>query len=188
MQSGDSAETRVIEQLCERDPNGLAAAYDLYARTAFALLVRITRDKSAAEDLLQELFLRVWNHGREFDASRGSLGVWIMSIARNMAIDYMRSAQTRFSNRLHTSEHLDALCFANDPTGPESRITNVETIREAFSALGAEEKRVMELAYFDGFSQTEIAERLQQPLGTVKSRMRSALQRLRTALRGAAQP
>lgn len=188
MQAGDSAESRIIEQIRARDPNGLAAAYDVYARTAFALIVRITHDKIAAEDLLQELFLRVWNHGRDFDASRGTLAVWILSIARNMAIDHMRSAQKRFSSRLHATSHLDELCFSSDPMGPESRISNVETVREAFAALGAEEKRVMELAYFDGFSQTEIADRLHQPLGTVKSRMRSALQRLRTAVKGTAQP
>ncbi len=180
-----SAETRIIEQLRARDPNGLAGAYDLYARTAFALLVRIIRDKVAAEDLLQELFLRVWNRGPDFDANRGTLGVWILSIARNMAIDHMRSAQNRFSKRLHATSHLDELCLSSDPSGAESRISNVETIREAFAALAVEEKRLIELAYFDGFSQTEIAERLHQPLGTVKSRMRSALQRLRTVVKGA---
>ena len=185
MAAEHSAEARIIEQLRGRDPNGLAGAYDLYSRTAFALFVRITRDKVTAEDLLQELFLRIWNHGRDFDPSRGTLGVWILSIARNMAIDHMRSAQKRFSRRLHVTSHLDELCFSGDPSGPESRISNVETIREGFTALGAEEKRVMELAYFDGFSQTEIAERLHQPLGTVKSRMRSALQRLRAVVKGA---
>jgi RNA polymerase sigma-70 factor (ECF subfamily) len=184
----DSAESRVIEQLRRRDPDGLAAAYDLYARAAFALFVRITRDKTAAEDLLQELFLRVWNRGRDFDPRKGTLEVWIMSIARNMAIDHVRSAQTRFSSRARPMHQVEALCFAHDPTGPEMRIHDVRTIREAFAALNAEEKRVMELAYFDGFSQSEIAERLQKPLGTVKSRMRSALQRLRTAVKEAARP
>lgn len=188
MHARDREESQIIEQLRRRDPDGLAAAYDRYARTAFALIVRITRDKAVAEDLLQELFLRVWNRGREFDSTRGTLGVWIMSIARNMALDHVRSAQARFSSRLHTMDRLDALCFARDPSGPESRIHDVETVREAFAALSAEEKRLIELAYFDGFSQTEIAERLGQPLGTVKSRMRSALQRLRAAMKEAARP
>jgi RNA polymerase sigma-70 factor, ECF subfamily len=184
----DSTESRIIEQLRRRDPDGLAGAYDLYARTVFALLLRITRDKAAAEDLLQELFLRVWNRGRDFDSRKGTLGVWIMAIARNMAIDHVRSAQTRFSSRVRPMDHVEGLCFAHDPTGPEMRIHDVRTIREAFAALNAEEKRVMELAYFEGFSQSEIAERLQQPLGTVKSRMRSALQRLRTAMKEAIRP
>ncbi len=181
------AEARIIEMLRARDPEGLAAAYDLYARSAFALLVRITRDKTFAEDLLQEVFLRLWNHAREFDANRGSLGIWMMSIARNIAIDHMRSARTRFATRLHTIENADAPCFAVNPGSPESRIDNRDTIREAFTALSPDEKRVMELAYFDGFSQTEIADHLQAPLGTVKSRTRSALQRLRAAIKGAGQ-
>lgn len=188
MHVDDSAESHVIEQLRRRNPDGLAAAYDKYSRAAFALFVRITHDKLAAEDLLQELFLRLWNRGREFDASKGTLGVWIMSIARNMAIDHVRSAQTRFSTRLRSIDHIDALLLRHDPSGPESRIHDVRTIREAFAALGADEKRVIELAYFEGFSQSEIAERLEQPLGTVKSRMRSALERLRKAIKGAGQP
>jgi RNA polymerase sigma-70 factor (ECF subfamily) len=185
MHAEDSDESRVIEQLRNREPEGLAAAYDKYGRAAFALLVRITHDKLAAEDLLQELFLRLWNRAREFDSGKGSLNVWIMSIARNMAIDHVRSAQTRFSSRLRSIDHVDALYVAHNPSAPESRIHDVRTIRGAFAALSADEKRVMELAYFEGFSQSEIAERLAQPLGTVKSRMRSALERLRAAVRGA---
>lgn len=188
MRASDNAESRIIQQLRDRDPDGLAAAYDRYARSVYSLLVRITRDKSAAEDLLQELFLRVWNHARDFDASRGNLELWILTIARNIAIDYTRSAGSRFASRLDATEHLDALCSKGNPSAPESRITNVESIRKAFAALSVEEKRVMELAYFEGLSQSEIAGRLQQPLGTVKSRVRAALQRLRTALTGTATP
>jgi RNA polymerase sigma-70 factor (ECF subfamily) len=184
MHATHATEVEIIEQLRNRDPEGLAAAYDKYGRAAYALLVRITHDKLAAEDLLQELFLRLWNRGRDFDAARGTLGVWIMSIARNMAIDHVRSAHTRFSSRLGSMDHLDALCFGRHPSASQSRIDDIGAIREAFAALNANEKQVLELAYFDGFSQTEIAERLQQPLGTVKSRMRSALERLRTAMKG----
>ena len=188
MQAADKAvEARIIELLRARNPEGLAAAYDAYARTAFSLLVRITRDSAFAEDLLQEVFLRLWNHAKDFDSNRGTLGVWIMSITRNIAIDHMRSARTRFATRLHNIENADAPCFATDPGSPESRINDRATVRDAFTALSAEEKRVVELAYFDGFSQTEIAERLQTPLGTVKSRTRSALQRLRAAVKGAGQ-
>jgi RNA polymerase sigma-70 factor (ECF subfamily) len=180
----DSADSELIERLRRRDPEGLAAAYDRYGRTAYALFVRITHDKAAAEDLVQELFLRLWNRSREFDSNKGALGVWLLSIARNMAIDYVRSAQTRFSSRLRSMDHIDALCFSHDPTGRESRIHDVRTIREAFATLTADEKRVMELAYFEGFSQSEIAANLREPLGTVKSRMRSALARLRSVIAG----
>ncbi|MBV9761874.1 MAG: sigma-70 family RNA polymerase sigma factor [Acidobacteriaceae bacterium] len=188
MHADDSADSRIIEQLRNRDPNGIAAAYDRYGRSAYALFVRITHDRAAAEDLLQELFLRLWDRGVKFDSSKGALGVWILSIARNLAIDHVRSAQTRFSSRLRSMEHLESLCFGDHPSGRESRITDVRSIQEAFAALSADEKRVMELAYFEGFSQSEIAANIQEPLGTVKSRVRSALGRLRVALGGNKKP
>ncbi len=186
MHADDSADSQIIDQLRKREPSGLAVAYDRYGRTAYALFVRITHDKAAAEDLVQELFLRLWNRSQEFDSNRGALGVWLLSIARNMAIDYVRSAQTRFSSRLRSMEHVDALCFSHNPTARESRIHDVRTIREAFATLTADEKRLMELAYFEGFSQSEIAELIHEPLGTVKSRMRAALERLRLAIKGTA--
>jgi RNA polymerase sigma-70 factor (ECF subfamily) len=98
-----------------------------------------------------------------------------------MAIDHVRSAQRRFSSRLRPIEHVDQLCPAY-PNNPESRIDSVMKIRAAFEHLNANEKQVLELAYFGGFSQSEIAAKLQEPLGTVKSWMRSALNRLRAAM------
>ena len=170
MDADISVDSQIIDQLRRRDPDGLAAAYDRYGRTAYALFVRITHDKTVAEDLVQELFLRLWNRSREFDSARGALGVWLLSIARNMAIDHVRSAQSRFATRLRSMDHVEALCFSHNPTGRESRIHDVRIVQEAFATLSADEKRVMELAYFEGFSQSEIAESIHEPLGTVKSR------------------
>ena len=188
MPADEIADSEIIERLRRHDPDGLAAAYDRYGRAAYALFVRITHDKTVAEDLVQELFLRLWNRSRNFDSSRGALGVWLLSIARNMAIDHLRSAQARFSSRLRPMELVDAQCFTHDPSPHESRIHDVRTIRQAFTALSADEQRVMQLAYFEGFSQSEIAENLHEPLGTVKSRMRSALARLRTAILASEKP
>jgi RNA polymerase sigma-70 factor, ECF subfamily len=188
MRPDESADSGIIDRLRQRDPEGLARAYDRYGRAAYALFVRITRDNAAAEDLVQELFLRLWNRSREFDSNKGALGVWILSIARNMAIDYARSAQTRFANRLQSTDRLEALCFAPDPSGPETRIDDVRAVQAAFAALSADERRVMELAYFEGFSQSEIAANTNQPLGTVKSRMRAALSRMRSAIAGSQKP
>src|SRR5438270_21975 len=103
--SDPSSELALIERLRNRDPEGLEAAYDRYSAVVYSLFLRITRDQSVAEDLVQELFLRVWNQASTFDPSRGALGVWILSIARNMGIDYVRSAQARFSARLDPMEH-----------------------------------------------------------------------------------
>jgi RNA polymerase sigma-70 factor (ECF subfamily) len=181
----DNADIELIERLRKRDPEGLAAAYDRYGRVAYSVFVRITRDQSAAEDLVQELFIRLWNRGRDFDSSRGTLGVWILSIARNMAIDHVRSAQARFTTRLLPIEHIGQLSMMANPGEPESVIDRSRMVSAALSDLTFNEKRVLELAYFEGFSQSEIAERLKEPLGTVKSWTRSGLRRIRRALQEA---
>ena len=178
-------ESELIERLRRRDPEGLARAYDRYAKLVYSLFLRITRDQSTAEDLVQELFLRLWNRATEFDPAKGALGVWIVSIARNMAIDHVRSAQSRFSARLRAIDYIDPAYLSHNPSGAESRIDNVRAVREAFAALNSNEQRVIEMAYFQGFSQSEIAKEIHEPLGTVKSWMRSALGRLRVAFQGA---
>ena len=179
----DPGEAELINRLRARDADALADVYDKYARLAYSLLVRVTRDHSVAEDLVQELFIRVWNRIRDFDAERGSLGVWILSIARNIAIDHVRSAQARFQTKLRPIEQTDQIHFSYKPKEPESLLDNARAVSQAFSDLNSNQKRVMEMAYFQGFSQSEIAAELQEPLGTVKSWMRSAMERLRTAVK-----
>jgi RNA polymerase sigma-70 factor (ECF subfamily) len=182
--SESSADAALIERLRNRDPEGLAVAYDRYSPIVYSLFLRITRDQSVAEDLVQELFMRVWSHARSFDASKGTLGVWILSIARNMAIDHVRSAQARFASRLRPIEHADKAQGERKKQNPELLIDQTRTVQNAFTALNGNQKRVLELAYFEGFSQSEIAEHLHEPLGTVKSWMRSALLNLRSAIKG----
>jgi RNA polymerase sigma-70 factor (ECF subfamily) len=183
MHSRETSEAELAEGLRSRDPDAIAAVYDRYGGLAYSLFVRVTRDQSAAEDLVQELFLRVWNKARDFNAEKGALGVWIMSIARNLAIDHVRSANARFQNRLRTIEQTDQRSFSYRPKEPESVIDSAKAVRQAFLELTANQRRVLEMAYFEGFSQSEIAARLQEPLGTVKSWVRSALGRLRAAVK-----
>jgi len=185
MTSGQ-ADAELATRLQNRDSDALAIAYDRYGSIAYSVFYRITRERSAAEDLVQELFMRVWNNARYFDAAKGSLGVWILSIARNMGIDHVRSAQAKFATRLRPIEHANRADIAGKSGEPESVIDQVRTVKEAFTTLNENQKRVLELAYFEGFSQTEIAAQLQEPLGTVKSWTRSALGRLRTAVQGGA--
>ncbi len=183
MASKDATDAQLVEKLHARDADAIAVAYDRYGQLAYSLFVRVTRDQSAAEDLVQELFLRVWNKGRDFDPSKGSLGVWILSIARNMAIDHVRSAQARFQTRMRPIEQTDQVSFSYKPKEPESAIDSARAVRLAFSELNSNQRRVLEMAYFEGFSQSEIAAQLKEPLGTVKSWMRSAMGRLRTAVK-----
>lgn len=182
----DGSEAELVEKLRNGDPEGLAAAYDRYGRVVYSLFLRITRDQSAAEDLVQELFLRLWNRRREFDAARGALGAWLLSIARNMAIDHLRSAQTRFQSKLRPIEQTDTLRFSYKPDEPANVIDSAKAVQEALAELPPNHRKVLELAYFEGYSQSEIAARLEEPLGTVKSWMRAALERLRVAVKGGA--
>ena len=186
MKSQEIADADLIARLCQRDPDALGAIYDRYAHPAYGLVLRITHDPGATEDLLQELFIRLWNRARDFDGSRGALGVWILSIARNMAIDHIRSAQARFAQRLAPVEQMDHFRSSAAAVEPESVIDRARTVRLALSSLNANEKQVLELAYFEGCSHSEIATRLGAPLGTVKSWMRAALGRLREAAKGSA--
>lgn len=170
----------MIEQLRSRDPAGLATAYDRYGKLAYSLFLRTTRDRTAAEDLVQELFIRVWNRAGNFDPAKGSFGTWILAIARNMAIDHARSADAAFKARLCSLEVVDPERFARSASAPESVIDCAKAITA--SKINDNERRVLELAYFEGLSQSEIAARMNQPLGTVKSWTRSGLERLRAAI------
>ena len=183
MPAKDAAEAELAEKLKARDADALATAYDRYGHAVYSLFVRVTRDQTTAEDLVQELFIRIWNKARDFDSSKGSLGVWILSIARNIAIDHVRSAQNRFQTRLRPIDQTDQLSFSYKPAEPESALDSAKAVKQALSDLNSNQRRVLELAYFEGFSQSEIAAHLQEPLGTGKSWMRSGLGRLRTAVK-----
>jgi RNA polymerase sigma-70 factor, ECF subfamily len=171
-------DVELVERLQRRDPQALAELYDRYGRLAYSLIVRVVRDGALAEDLVQETFLRVWNRAQAFDAQRGALGPWLMAVARNRAIDYLRSAGGRGRNALELEE-------ADHP----SLYTNMERdllasdkarmIRAALEKLAPNQREVIELAYFEGLTQTEMAERMGQPLGTVKTWVRTALKNLR---------
>jgi len=181
----NSADAELIDRIKRREAEGLAAAYDRYGGIAYSLFVRITRDHAVAEDLVQELFLRVWNRARYFDENKGGLGVWILSIARNMGIDHIRSAQARFGSKLRPIEDVDPLFLSTRSADVDAALDR-RALTAAMSSLSANEKRALELAYFEGLSQTEIAAHLQEPLGTVKSWIRSGLGRMRTAMKAGA--
>lgn len=181
--SDPSSELALIERLRDRDPEALAAAYDRYSAVVYSVFLKITRNQSVAEDLVQELFLRIWNQVNSFDPSKGAVGVWILSIARNMGIDYVRSAHARFSARLQPIEQAEK-ADRESRVEPEIVIDQGRTVKAAFETLNLKQRRVLELAYFEGLSQTEIANHLQEPLGTVKSWIRSALNCLRSTVSG----
>jgi RNA polymerase sigma-70 factor (ECF subfamily) len=169
-------------RLQRRDPQALAELYDRYGRMAFALILRIVRDAGIAEDLTQETFLRVWNRMAGFDAQRGALGPWVLTVARNRAIDYLRSVDGRTrQNAIELSAAETPAAFV-DLDAALMRGDRARLLRDAVEKLNEKQRMVIELAYFEGLSQTEMADRLKQPLGTVKTWVRTALQVLRSEL------
>ncbi len=172
----------LAERLKRREPAALAKLYDSYGKIAFSLIYRIVRDVGVAEDLVQETFLRVWNRAQGFDAARGALGPWLLAVARNRAIDYIRSSggkMARGALDLEYAEHPSA--FVNFESDLLTRDREMR-VRKAVDRLNENQRHVIELAYFEGLSQTEMAERMGQPLGTVKTWVRSALKNLRDEL------
>jgi len=174
-------DTNLVTRMQRRDPNALAELYDRYGRVTFSLIVRIVRDAGTAEDLVQETFLRVWNRVHGFDAQKGSIGPWLLAVARNRAIDYLRSAGGRERNAVEYEEtdHPALYCDMERDLLSSDRVRRVKT---AVEKLSPNHRQVIELAYFEGLSQTEMAERMGQPLGTVKTWVRAALKTLRDEL------
>jgi RNA polymerase sigma-70 factor (ECF subfamily) len=177
----------LIERLHRRDPQALAELYDRYGRAVYSLILRVVRDTAIAEDLVQETFLRVWNRVGGFDVERGSLGAWLLTVARNRAIDYLRSTAGRERNALELDETDHPALYCD----MEPDILNADKtrrVRAAMEKLSPNQRTVMELAYLEGLSQTEMAQRIGQPLGTVKTWVRTALKSLRSELGVAVAP
>lgn len=175
------ADTDLIGRLQRRDPQALAELYDRYGRLAYSLILRVVRDTGVAEDLVQETFLRVWNRVQGFDAGKGSIGPWLLAVARNRAIDYLRSAGGRERNAVEFEE-TDHPALYTDMEHDLLISDKARRVKAAMAKLPANHRQVIELAYFEGLSQTEMAQRMGQPLGTVKTWVRAALKNLRDDL------
>ena len=171
----------LIGRIAAQDRDAFSQFYDRYAPLVYALALRMLKAQSDAEDLLQEVFLQVWRQAAAYSAQRGSPEAWLVNIARSRAIDKLRSIRRREKSFVLT----DDPAMAESPDNVESFAGESETrlvMNSALANLPEAQRRVLELAYFDGLSQTEIAARLAEPLGTVKTRMRSGIQRLRGML------
>jgi RNA polymerase sigma-70 factor (ECF subfamily) len=167
------------------DPEALAALYERYARQVSSLTLAILRDPGKAEEATQETFFRVWQRADSFDATRGRLATWLLSIAHHRAIDTLRHTRRIHRREEPWDNQLGALLFSSNGPGPEEATALIEEGRrvgEARKRLPQEQQQVLGLSYFKGLTQVEISQRLQQPLGTVKTRMRLGIQKLRQSL------
>jgi RNA polymerase sigma-70 factor, ECF subfamily len=162
-----------------RDPRAMAGLYKRYGRAAYSLILRMVRDRAAAEDLVQETFLRLWNRARSFDRQRGALGPWILTVARDRAIDHLRSASGRRAAGAWERSQLEPTGLFTQIEDSALSIDRSRRLKAAFEKLPSDQRTAIELAYFEGLSYTEIADRIEQPPGTVKTWVRTALKTLR---------
>lgn len=180
--SPNPTDPELLSRIARRDERALATLYDRYAGAALALAARILGDRAEAEDAVQEVLLKVWQRAEEYDTGRGSVAAWLMSSVRNAAID-------RFRRRDALRRATEASA-AQPRSGPDEREfpEDLKRVSAAVGQLPPDQRRAIELAYFEGLTQTEIAAKLAEPLGTVKTRMRLGLRKLRAALLGTEEP
>jgi RNA polymerase sigma-70 factor, ECF subfamily len=178
----------LARRLQRREPEAMAALYDRFGRLAYSVIVAIVRDGSLAEDLVQETFIRVWNRVHAFEADRGALGPWLLAIARNRAIDHLRSLSARMDRNAYELDVREHPSLFVDMERDMVNSDHGRLIQKALVKLNANQQKVIELAYYEGMSQTEMAERMGEPLGTVKTWVRTALKILREELGQAVTP
>jgi RNA polymerase sigma-70 factor, ECF subfamily len=183
-------ETNLMRRVAGRDGEALAELYDLYASRVFGVCVRILSETQLAEDILQEVFVRVWERAHLFEQSRGSVSAWLMGITRNLCIDQLRRRQARpQAAEQPPGDNPDAVPFEETLTDPQPEVPDqaaanerAALVRKALAALSPEQQQVIELSYFRGLTRREIAKTLKWPEGTVHTRARLALQNLRQHL------
>ena len=177
------ADADLVSRCAERDDRALAELYDRFGKQAYALALRVVRDSVFAEDAVQEAFLDVWRSAARFDAARAKVSSWLLTFVHRRAVDIVRREQARPQRSSSIDDAPPQVAAVNVAAEVESRDRQA-AIKRALESLTPAQRDVLQLAYFGGYSQSEIAERLDEPLGTVKSRTHVALSRLRELLAG----
>ena len=183
--AGAGSETSaLIARIAAGDRDAFSRFYDLLAPTAFGLIRRVLRDPDAAAEVLQEVFWQVWREASRYDPKRGSPEAWLVMRAKTRAIDRLRTARRR--DRTFVAPVDEAVALRNDGSAEDPAVAAEDRglMRRALAQLPEPQRPVIELAFFDGLTQSEIATRLGEPLGTVKTRARLGLEGLRGALGG----
>ena len=174
-----ASDAALVARIVQRDESALAALYDRYSGMLSSVLNRILRDSQAAEEILQDIFYQLWRSATQFDASRGSLPGWLLVIARNRAISRLRRHNPASGEEL--LENTVVLATNLESTIAQQQL--VGKVKGALDSLPKEQRAAIELAYFEGLTHSEIAERTGDPLGTVKTRLRSAVETLKRNLK-----
>jgi len=168
------SEEELIRRLKQQEDSALSILYDNYSVAIYGVILRIVKLEAVAEDVMQESFVKIWTSFEQYDVEKGRLFTWMINIARNTAIDKIRSKQYRVGSRTKTIE--------------DSNVSNMESsydvkpehlgLKEVVAKLNPDQKQIIDMMYFDGYTQSEVAEELSIPLGTVKTRSRAAIKML----------
>jgi RNA polymerase sigma-70 factor, ECF subfamily len=172
------ADEDLISLVEAADAEAFATLYDRHSRAAFSLAYRMMGERQASEDLMQDAFLKVWRSAKSYRAERGSVRTWILSIVHNRGIDQIRSQ----ASRRRTQDKIEASAPRSQPSeafAETLRNSQRDQVREALDTLPPEQLKILELAYFSGYTHVEISDLLRLPLGTVKGRMRLGLKKIR---------
>jgi RNA polymerase sigma-70 factor, ECF subfamily len=179
------ADLSAIARMAGGDQTALAELYDRHSRQVYSIAVRILQNPADAEDVVQDVFSQAWRHASRYDVARGAVGAWLLTVARSRAIDRLRARRVRPDLAAPGKIVRDVLDPALLQDAQLLTAEQVERLRGALGELPMPQRTALELAYYEGLTHKEIAERLQEPLGTVKTRIRLAMLKLRDTLAGA---
>ena len=187
MHASDPTDRSLLQRIAARDTVALAELYDRHSRLLFGLILRIVRERGEAEDLLQEAFVRVWTRAETYDAQVGGPLPWIVRVARNCAIDRLRARRVRATVDAPAIDFaaVVAAAPATDIQTPETAVLMAEqrrTLSDALAGLPAEQRQLIEAAFFEGYTHSELAQRFGLPLGTVNTRIRAGMIAMRKKL------
>ncbi|MDQ6691878.1 MAG: sigma-70 family RNA polymerase sigma factor, partial [Candidatus Dormibacteraeota bacterium] len=181
---GGLTDTELAAQLATGDTQALELLYERYGSLAYSVSVRVLGDPGKAEDVVQDVFLKLWNSAARFDSGKGSLRTWLMTSVRNRSIDYLRGRGAHERVEKEIPDYVEASGGGSDPWREVAAGMERDAVRKAIDTLPPEQRQAVELAYFGGYSHREISEMIRVPLSTVKGRMRLALEKLHSYLQG----
>ncbi len=183
----DFEDAELVARLVDGDVEALGAIYDRYQRPVYSLCLRVTHDRGAAEEVMQEVFVRLWKSAASFEPGRGRVSAWLLRIAHNLSLNEVRRRSSRPVIAYEADWEVESggiadIDMQDDPAMAAWLTQRANAIRQALGQLPAPQRQAIELAFFDGLTQAEIAAATGDPLGTVKSRIRIGMQRLREVL------
>jgi RNA polymerase sigma-70 factor (ECF subfamily) len=187
MHFSDPIDLGLLQRIVARDTAALAELYDRHSRLLFGLILRIVRDRAEAEEILQEVFVRVWTRAALYDQRLGGPTAWLVRLARNRAIDRLRARRVREADRGPALDEsvVEPAASATDIRTPEAVVMDAQrrgTIMDALAGLPGEQRRLIEAAFFEGYTHSELAKHFGLPLGTVKTRIRAGVIAMRQRL------